>query len=242
MTYQAEPNGASEDSRFSIDVLVQKVDSAHNQSGSDLAQVRKGLQSDMTELVALTRVVRDCLRNESELLVNEFPDPAQHVQGLEKNLAGSTSETDSASDCPPQLIDFPNFLGRVGDMLRNILTCCKTVRECGMSLSAEDNAELNRLFSILLLMMQDTQVVLFKPTHQNVQSVLSDGERLGQRLLDFRIDHLHRVEATNGHYQAGSMYVYILDSIGSVKEYLEQICLTLPKAVFDAPDSECVSG
>ncbi len=238
MNHQAVPNDTSKDSSFGVDAMVQKVDSVYADSGSDLPQVQKGLLSAMTQLVALTRVVRDCLQNESELVLNESPDPAQLVQRLEKDLALPTAKEAPAPESHPQLMCLPNVLGSIRDSLENMLICCRAKREYGIRFSQEVNEELGRLLGILLLMMQDSRTVFVKPTHQSVQRVLSEGERLGRRLLEFRIDHLHRVEANNCHYQAGPMYIYILDSIGSVKAYLEKVCRTLLEAGFDAPESK----
>jgi Na+/phosphate symporter len=242
MNSRTAPYDDFDEPSFRIQVGVKEVGSVRGQFASELPQFREGILVMIDRLVQLTRLLRKYLTNPSELQLNEGLGLAQEVHGLEKDLTGCVVKSDLTPDVRKRLIRFPYRLKRIGDMLESILNCLRIKTEDGIRFTKEAHSEINRLFSILLHMLLNTQTVFGKPTDETLEQILSEGKRLDRRLLEFRLEHWNRVELGVSHFSASSLYLDILDSVASTKEYLEKISRTLLQLQRDAAAAQSIQN
>jgi Na+/phosphate symporter len=200
---------------------------------STLKQVQAGLLVMNDKLIKIARLLPECIRIPSELLVSDGENLAIEVHHQEKQLTKRLLEADVAPLVRTGLIRLPYRLTRIADMMDSILNCCKIKMQDNVLFTSEAHAEFDRLCATLLHMLLGTKEALSTAKIQTLEHILSNSEKLYQMLMDFRLAHWGRVKAGICHYQASSMYLDILDSMDMARRYLEKISRTISEFKVD---------
>ncbi len=152
---------------------------------------------------------------------------AKEVHQEEKTLTGYLLHCGARGESCEGVIRLPYRLERVGDMLEDILHCCRTKikRDIPFGLKAKEEVgellfQLEEMFNIL----RDT----FIGPHKDLfEKMTEKGKRLAQILEDFKSAHWVRVEKGISAPEGSSMFREILDSVKWTNEYLEKLCTSL---------------
>jgi Na+/phosphate symporter len=210
-----------------LDDEALKLEGLHEKPFSEEVPPQEALLIMISKLMEMTRLLSRCIRSGSDLELDDCGILAKEVHEQEKLLTKNLLESCLARDRLRTLIRFPFRLERIGDMLESILNCCRIKAEDGIPLSGQAHEDLDKLFAIILDVMSNTRDCLIAVDRLSLEKTLSQGKELGRMLLDCRLAHWDRVEAGICAYQASSLYLDILDSLGSANWYLEKICRSL---------------
>ena len=112
-------------------------------------------------------------------------------------------------------------------MLESILNCCRAKARFGIPFSEKAYWELDQLFQVLTEMMINLRDAFVTPNKVVLDTIVSDGKKLGDMLEDFKVAHWMRLEAGFCTVEGSSMYRDMLDSIKSINEYMVKMSKTL---------------
>ena len=210
-----------------LDKASLKLEDLHEKPVSATVSLQEGLLIMISKLIKMTEMLSRCIHSVSDLEFNDCYILAKEAHMLEKTLTKQILESGVTSDQLETLLRFPLRLERIGDMLESVLNCCRIRSEDNLPLSDCAHEELDRLFASVIEMMIGARDAFIEVDRHAVEKILSESKELGRMVADSRLAHWDRVETGVCAYQASSLYLDILDSLETVKRYLERICVSL---------------
>jgi Na+/phosphate symporter len=189
--------------------------------------LEEGVLIMISKIIRITQILSECLYTCESSALNQCESLAKDVHNQEKALTRIVVASDASPELRTGLIRFPYRLERIGDMLENILNCCRTKARDGIPFSDLAHSELDRLFDMLIEMMNNLRKAFKEPKTNLLEVVVSDGEKLNDMFENFKEAHWERLEAGTGAAEASSVYRDILDSIKTVGDYLVKMSVSL---------------
>lgn len=210
-----------------VDEEVLRLEELHMRRVSEAAHLEEGLLILISKLMEMTRLLSQCMFTGDEAQMDQCAKLADEVHAEEKILTKDLLSAGVRRDLLRGVLRFPFRLERIGDMLENVLNCCRIKARHGVPFSDKANEDLEQLFSALLEMMGNLRDAFSTPHRSLLQNLTSQGENLSRLLEDSRSAHWERVETGVCAPDASSLFRDILDSIRWSSEYLERMCKTL---------------
>jgi phosphate:Na+ symporter len=210
-----------------VDEEVLRLEELHIRRVSEAAHLEEGLLILISKVMEMTRLLSECMFTGDEVQMDECARLANEVHEEEKILTKDLLSAGVRRDLLRGVLRFPFRLERIGDMLENILNCCRIKNREGVPLGDKAKEDLTQLFSALLEMMGNLREAFSTPHRPLLQSVMTQGQNLSRMLEDSRSSHWERVETGVCAPEASSLYRDILDSMRWTNEYLERMCKTL---------------
>lgn len=198
----------------------------HTKPVSDSLSFEDGLLIMIAKILQMTRLLSRCLFSGSKAQMKASESLGKDIHRLEKVLTRAVLAHEIRSDMAKGLLRLPFRLERVGDMLESILKCCRVRADEGVPITAIACTELDQLFSTLLDMMTHLRDAFASPDKALLEDVLFRSKELGKLLREFRSNHWARLAAGLCTPEGSSLYLDLFDSIKSINEYLEKICIT----------------
>jgi Na+/phosphate symporter len=206
-----------------LDSEAVRLEEFHEKPFSESVALQEGLLIMVSKIVEMTRLLSKCLvsgsRAQMEACELLGKDVHEQEKALTKNLLASGVKT-RLSD----VIRFPYRLERVGDLLENILKCCRIKARDGIPLGDAALAELDQIFKLLVDMLVNLRDAFLTTNRFLVEHILNNGKKLSQALQDARLAHWERLERGFTAPQASSLFLDILDSVTGVNEYIAKMC------------------
>ncbi len=202
------------------------IEDLHSRPVSESLSFEDGLPLMIAKILEMTRLLSRCLFSGSKAQMKTCEGLAKEIHRLEKVLTRSILSHEVRPDLAKGLLRFPFRLERIGDMLESILRCCHVRADEGVPITARACTELDQLFSALLDMMVHLRDAFVSPEKELLEHVLFRGKDLSRMLREFRSAHWARLAAGLCTPEGSSLYLDLFDSLKSINEYLEKICLT----------------
>ncbi len=206
-----------------LDSEALRLEELHEKPFSESVALQEGLLIMVSKIIEMTRLLSKALVSGSLAQMEACERLAKDVHEQEKvltrNLLSAGVKT-QLSD----VIRFPYRLERVGDLLENILKCCRIKSRDGVPLGDAAHAELDRIFPILIEMLVNLRDAFLTTNRFLVDHIVNDGKKLSQALQDARLAHWERLERGFTAPQASSLYLDILDSVTGINEYIGKMC------------------
>jgi len=215
-----------------------RMEELHRKPFNETMTVEERVLVMISKIMAMTRLLSKCVFSGTPKLMNDCETLGREVRQEEKVL---TTELVSSKVNPALLggvIRFPFRLERIAGTLESISQCCRSKVRDGTAFSDKAHAELDQLFAVLLDMMTNLRDAFVTPNPILLEHIISQGKKLAQMLLDFRMAHWARLEAGFCAPHASSAYLAILDCMTSVNTYLQKMCMTLRELQAGAMQSE----
>ena len=207
-----------------LDSEALRLEELYEQPFSESVTLQKGLLIMISKIIEMTRLLSKCLVSGSQEQMDACDALARGVHEQEKaltrNLISSEMKTARLSD----IIRFPFRLERIGDLLENILKCCRIKTGDGVPFGDKAHAELNQMLSLLAEMLVNLRDAFVTTNTVLVDHILADGKKLSQVIFDARLAHWVRLERGFCAPQASSLYLDILDSVTAINEYVAKMC------------------
>ncbi len=206
-----------------LDSEAIRLEGLHEKPFSESVALQEGLLIMISKIIEMTRLLSKSIVSGSRAQMETCEHLAKEVHDQEKvltrNLLSSGLKT-RLSD----VIRFPYRLERVGDLLENILKCCRIKARDGVPLGDAALAELDQIFTILVQMLTNLRDAFLTTNRFLLEHILDDGKKLSQALQDARLAHWERLERGFTAPQSSSLYLDILDSVTGVNEYVAKMC------------------
>jgi Na+/phosphate symporter len=207
-----------------LDSEALRLEGLHEKPFSESVALQEGLLIMVSKIIEMTRLLSKALVSGSlaqlEACERLAKDVHEQEKALTRNLLSSEVKTVRLSD----VIRFPYRLERVGDLLENVLKCCRIKARDGVPVGDAAHAELDRIFPILVEMLVNLRDAFLTTNRFLVEHILNDGKKLSQALQDARLAHWERLERGFTAPQASSLYLDILDSVTGINEYIAKMC------------------
>jgi Na+/phosphate symporter len=210
-----------------LDRQVLKLEEMHRRPFDNSVTLEEGLLLMISKILELTRILSRAVSGYGISQMDQCEDLARDVDQQEQALTGQLVASELSGDLRGGLIRVPGCLERIGDMVEAILKCFRTRAGEGIPLSDKAQSELDQLFVVLLDMTQSMRDSLITPDPVALEYILCQGKKLEEMLCGFRLAHWDRLSNRDCDHRASSEYLAILDSIGTINQYLENICNTL---------------
>lgn len=204
-----------------------RLEDLHERPFSESATVEDALLVMISKVIQLTRLLSKGVLGSEAPVLKACAILAEEVHRHEKEFTRDLLFLKPSTSLHRDIIRLPLRLERIGDMLERILHCWR--RKSGEDIPFSNQAvrELNQLFPLLLDMMNDVRDIFAMTNEILVEHVILQGEKMKRLVEDFRSAHWNRLEQGECAPDASSIYVEILDSIGSMNGYLREICLSV---------------
>lgn len=203
------------------------LDDLYTKPVSDAESLEEALIVTMSKIIEATRILSKCIVGCPPKRLEEAAALATEVHDQEELLTRELTCSDITGNFLGNLIRFPHALETIGDVLETIRKCCELKDEQGISLGERAESEFDRLFVVLLDIMCNTRDAFNNPNVILLKSIISEGTVLRETLAECRSAHWHRVAAGTCGARASSIYLDIVDAIGSANDHLREICSNL---------------
>lgn len=210
-----------------LDFEALRMEELHARTFHESMPLEDGLLVMMSKIIEMTRLLSKSIVSGSPKQMDACQSLGKEVHQEEKVLTGELVAAGIPPDLLRSVIRFPVRLERIGDLLESILNCSRIRARDGIPFSDKALGELDQLFAVLLDMMNNLRDAFITPNKVLLEHVISQGRKLAQKLLDFRLAHWDRLEAGFCAPQASSVYLDILDSFTAINEYIVKISVTL---------------
>lgn len=197
--------------------------------GPEALTLQEALQGMMAGVVEMTRLLWRSVSNSSRPDADDIHALADQLRRQEDLLTAHLVSANLPADVLLCAIRFPPGLERVADTIETIsrYSFMKDLdRTC---FSDKASAELDRLFAVLLDMMNNLHDAFATPDEVILRYIVTQSGKLDRMLRDFRIAHWQRITGRSCAPEACSVYLGILDSVKSCNEYLLTMSNTLLK-------------
>jgi Na+/phosphate symporter len=212
-----------------LDSEASRFEDLHQMPVSEHISPEEGLLIMMSKLIEISKILSRAVVNADaeQLAICERLAEEIHTQEgmVTKNLVASSAII--GHNLFQIVVRFPGRMERMGDMLQNILTCCRIKQRDGIPFSDKALGELSQIFAILLDMLTNVRDSLIVRNRVLMLHILDAKQQLTQLLYDSRFNHWERLEKGYCAPQASSLYLDILDSFTAIAEYLGKMCDSL---------------
>lgn len=189
--------------------------------------LQEGLLVAMENAIEMTRVISQCLVSDTLEVIDRAGAGAQGIHDQENVLTAGLVSPSVTGQVLRGAIELPGALGRIGDKLESILSCCRIKAQKHVPFSERAHADLDQLFEFLLEMMTNVHGALVTPSVGLLAHTVSRGNEVSLELHGFRLFHWVRLKSGFCAPQASPLYLDLLDSVKTINEYLAQFCVTL---------------
>jgi len=210
-----------------VDEEVLRLKDLHRRRVSESSTLQEGVLIMISKLIEMARLLSECIFTDDMAQMDACATLGMELDTAERTLTRYLVSSGLSGDMWKGIIRFPYRLERIGDMLENIMLCCRHKAEGGIPLSEGSRKEVKQLFAILLEMMEGVREGFKNPTRELLEAITAQGGKLRQMASAYRSAHWDRLEDGICAPEAGSMYGDILDSATMASEYLEKMCLSL---------------
>jgi Na+/phosphate symporter len=203
-----------------------RTEDLHGKPVPDSISFEDGLSVMMAKIVEMTRLLSRCLFSGSKAQMKASEALAKEIHQLEHLITRSLLAREIRQDIVKSLVRLPFRLERIGDLLENILNCCRVRAGQGVPITANACTELEQLFSVMLDMMVHLRDALGSPEPDALEHVLARSKDLARMLREYRSAHWSRFSGGLCTLEGSSLYLDLFDSIKSINEYMERIAAT----------------
>jgi Na+/phosphate symporter len=207
-----------------LDSEALRLEELHTKSISESVSLQEGLLIMISKILEMARLLSKAVVSGSQAQMDACGILGKDVHEQEKLLTRSLISSEAKTARLSDVIRFPARLERIGDLLENILRCCRIKARDGIPFGDKAHAELGQLFALLTDMLVNLRDAFVTTNKFLVDRIVTDGKKLGQNLQDARLAHWDRLERGFGAPQASSLYLDILDSITGINEYMVKMC------------------
>lgn len=211
----------------SVDAEVLRLKDLHRRRVSESSTLQEGVLIMISKLIEMTRLVSECIITGDKAQMDACASLGTQLDEEERTLTRYLVTSGLSGDMWKGIIRFPYRLERIGDMLDNIVYCCRTKVALGIPLSDASGMEMKQLFSLLLEMMEGLREGFTRPTRELLQTITEQSHELKRLALDYRSAHWHRLENGLCAPEAVAFYGDILDSATVAADYMEKMCISL---------------
>ncbi len=194
---------------------------------SEFTYLQEGLLEMIGEIMEMIGRLSRCVVSGAQRHMNACESLTKEVDRLEQALTTKLVSLKLKPDMLKSLLRLPHLLKTICDMLRAILQCCRIKAMDGVPFTDKAHAELNQLFAFLYEMMINLGDALETPNDMLLEHIISQSNKVGKMLLDFRAAHWKRLEDEICSPRASLTYLAILDSMAAMNEVLKKMCVTL---------------
>jgi len=210
-----------------LNAEAHSLEDLHNQPISEPLPLQEGLLAISNKVIEITRLLSKCTVSGTQEQIDTCESMAQEVHQQGKVLTSRMVSSNTGRDLLKGLIELPDSVDRIDDMLESILNCYRIKTHDNVPFSDSAQAELDQLFAFVLDMMINIHDALETPSKLLLEHIISLGNKVSQMLLDFGFANRERLEAGFCAPLASSIYSDLLDSMKKINEYLIKICVTL---------------
>ncbi len=207
-----------------LDFEALRLGELHEKPFSESVALQEGLLIMISKILEMTRLLSKAVVSGSLAQMDACEPLARGVHEQEKVLTRALISAEVKTVRLSDVIRFPYRLERVGDLLENILKCCRIKSRDGIPFGDKAHAELDQLFALLVDMFVNLRDAFVTTNKYLVDRILADGRNLSLALQDARLAHWERLERGFSAPQASSLYLDILDSITAINEYIAKMC------------------
>jgi len=204
-----------------------RLEDLHTRPVSEPIPLQEGLLVMCSKIIEIIGLLSKCVVSGSEKQMDACESLANEVHEQEKVLTTDLVYSKLTPEMRKGLIRFPYRIERIGDMLEDILHCCRLKAHKGFAFTDKAYVELDQLFGILVVMMTNLRDALVTPNKVLLERIITRSNKLGDMLLDSRFAHWGRLEGGFCSPLSSSAYLAILDSMTAINEYLKKIAVTL---------------
>ena len=214
---------------------VARLQAEHGRRIMQSPVFREGVVGMISRLLEMNRLLSKSFLTEDRSPMDQCERLATEVHQEEKTLTGYILHCGARGESCEGVIRLPYRLERIGDMLEDVLHCCRTriARDIPFSLKAKE--EVGELLLQLEHMMDSLRDAFVSQDKDPLEKMIDKGKRLAQVLEDFKSAHWLRVEKGTTAPEASSLFREILDSVKWTNEYLEKLCTSLREMSQDPP-------
>jgi Na+/phosphate symporter len=218
-----------ETSSPAIDGEVSRLQGLHTKRVAESSTFQEGVLILISKLIEMTKLSSKCFVTEDRYLMDQCSELAKEVHEEEKILTSYLLSRGVPGETFEGVIRFPYRLERIGDMLENILHCCrvKVDRELPLSDTAKD--EVKKLLLLVEEMLTNLRDAFQSLDRELLEAMLNNGKTLSRMIEDFTSAHWKRLEEGTIPHESSSMYREILDSVKWTNDYLEKMWISLLK-------------
>ncbi len=204
-----------------------RLEDLHTRPVSEPIPLQEGLLVMCSKIIEMMGLISKCVVSGSEKQMDVCESLANEVHEQEKVLTTDLIDLKLTPEMRKGLIRFPYRIERIGDMLEDILHCCRLKAQKGFAFTDKAYVELDQLFGILVVMMTNLRDAFVAPNRVLLERIVTRSNKLSKMLLDFRFAHWTRLEGGFCSPRSSSAYLAILDSMTAINEYLKKISTTL---------------
>ncbi len=189
--------------------------------------LQEGLLVMISKIIEMIGLLSKCVVSGAQRQMNACESLAKEAHQVDKALTEELVSSKLKPDMLKGLLRFPYLLKTIGDMLEAILQCCKIKALDGVPFTDKAHAELDQLFAFFYEMMINLRDALETPNNILLEHIVSQSNKVGKMLLDFRVAHWKRLNDQVCAPHASLTYLAILDSMAAINEVLKKMCVTL---------------
>lgn len=210
-----------------VDAEVHRLRDLNLKRASVSSTFQEGLLKMIGKLIEMNRLLSKCFVTLDRSQMDRCARLAKEVGEEEKTLTSYLVSRGVSAEVFEGVIRFPYRLERIGDMLENILHCCRVKVDHDLHFSEMADEEVQQLLLVLDVMLTNLRDVLRSPNRGVLEAMLKEGKKLSQMLGDFTPAHWKRLEEGRFRPEASSTYREILDAVAWANDYLEKIWTSL---------------
>ncbi len=210
-----------------VDAEVMRLKDLHRRRVSESSTLQEGVLIMISKLIEMTRLLSECIFTGDKARMDLCASLGMHLDEEERTLTRYLVSSGLSGEMWKGIIRFPYRLERIGDMLENILHCCRTKAKGAIPLSDDSSTEVKELFDLLLQMMEALREGFKRPTRELLERIAAQSQKLRQMARDCRSAHWERLKKGVCSPDAASLYGDLLDSATMAADYLEKMCLSL---------------
>jgi Na+/phosphate symporter len=207
----------------SVNAEVLRLKEYLNKRVSESSTLQEGVLIMSSKIIEMTRLLSECLVTGDMSQMDQCAAFAREVHKEEKVLTKYLVHSGVSGNILQGVLGFPYRLERIGDLLENLLRCCRTMHQSGIQFSDRAMEQLKELFTLVIEALNNLQDAFCSPIPSLPKAISARGKTVPQIIDYFRSEHWERVEAGQCSPEASSLYLDILDSIKWTYEYTEEM-------------------
>jgi Na+/phosphate symporter len=206
---------------------VARLQAEHGKRIMQSPVFREGVVGMIRRLLEMNRLLSESFLTDNTSLLDQCQRLATEIHQEENALTGYILHCGARGESCEGVIRLPYRLERIGDMLEDVLHCCRIKIDRDIPFSLQAKEEVGELLLQLEHMMDSLRDAFVSQDRDPLEEMIGKGKRLAQVLEDFKSAHWMRVEKGTTAPEASSLFREILDSVKWTNEYLEKLCTSL---------------
>ncbi len=208
-----------------LDEEIGKIEELYRAEVSQTRTPEESILIMLAKLIQVARILSVSSKSESLEKLKECEELIHQVHEQEKSATASILSASSAASKVwfRTFVRFPSRIERIGEMFENMLRAIRSKVEDGIPFSDKAQGELHAILDLLaelLVNLRDSMVVT-NPVL--LHHIAGQCERLSQLVEDARLAHWERLEAGFCSPQANAIFLFILDSVKNINQYVSNM-------------------